>query len=210
MVSSVEVVKETLKYIKSEQVCLIGVRLFRPWTSLRFCCVLPPSVKCIATLDRTKESCAQGEPLYADVTCSLMACKQTNVYVAGGRYCLASKDFSPRMVMSVINNMMRGEVEDIQHPFTVGIIDDVTHLSLPLGKEIAPLPEIVTECVFWGFGSDGTVGANNNAVKIIGDSCPNMSVQAYFEYDAKKSSGWTMSHLRFSNHESDNLSAPYR
>lgn len=210
MGSSVEVVKETLKHIKSEQVCLIGVRLFRPWVSSSFCGVLPPSVRRIATLDRTKESGAQGEPLYTDAVCSLMTCKRGNVFVAGGRYGLASKDFSPRMVMSVINNMMRNEIDDIQHPFTVGIIDDVTHLSLPLGKEITPLNESVTECVFWGFGSDGTVGANHNAVKIIGESRPEMSVQAYFEYDAKKSSGWTISHLRFSNNHGDNLSAPYR
>ncbi|KAL7544095.1 hypothetical protein ACHAXR_013545 [Thalassiosira sp. AJA248-18] len=210
MGSSVEVVKETLKHIKSEQVCLIGVRLFRPWSTSSFCNALPQSVKRVATLDRTKECGAQGEPLYTDCVCSLMAGKRGHVFVAGGRYGLASKDFSPRMVMSVINNLMRNDVERIQHPFTVGIIDDVTHLSLPLGKEVTPLPESVTQCVFWGFGSDGTVGANHEAVKIIGEYRPDMSVQAYFEYDAKKSSGWTISHLRFSNTDSDSLSAPYR
>jgi len=210
MGSSVEVIKETLKHIKSEQACLIGVRLFRPWNPDKFCNIIPKSVKRIATLDRTKESGAQGEPLYMDVCASLLSCKREHVFVAGGRYGLASKDFSPRMAMSVINNLMRSEVEKIQHPFTVGIIDDVTHLSLPLGKEVTPLPESVTECVFWGFGSDGTVGANHEAVKIIGGYRPDMSVQAYFEYDAKKSSGWTISHLRFSNSNSVNLSAPYR
>lgn len=241
MGSSVEVVKETLKYIKSEQACLIGVRLFRPWDPSTFCNSLPQSVKRLATLDRTKECGAQGEPLYMDVCASLMSCKRDNIFVAGGRYGLASKDFSPRMAMAVINNLNRNDVENIQHPFTVGIIDDVTHLSLPLGKELNPLPESVTECVFWGFGSDGTVGtglcihfyilhlyclfrashifslrpplltgANHEAVKIIGAHRPNMSVQAYFEYDSKKSSGWTISHLRFANKDSDHLSAPYR
>lgn len=210
MGSSVEVMKETLKHIASEQVCLIGVRLFRPWVPKAFCDALPLSVKRIATMDRTKESGAQGEPLYMDVCASLMSCKRDNVFVAGGRYGLASKDFSPRMAMAVINNLMRKDEKNIQHPFTVGIIDDVTHLSLPLGKEVTPLPESVTECVFWGFGSDGTVGANHEAVKIIGEYRPDMSVQAYFEYDAKKSSGWTISHLRFSNKGSDCINAPYR
>ena len=208
MGSSVEVVKETLKHIKSEQACLIGVRLFRPWVPADFCKILPKSVKRVATLDRTKESGAQGEPIYMDVCASLMSCKRVGIFVAGGRYGLASKDFSPRMALAVIQNLMRKDVESIQHPFTVGIIDDVTHLSLPLGKEVTPLPESVTQCVFWGFGSDGTVGANKEAAKIIGDSRPEMSVQAYFEYDAKKSSGWTISHMRFSNEQM--LSAPYR
>ena len=238
MGSSVEVIKETLRYISSEQACLVGVRLFRPWDPATFCNSLPKSVKRIATLDRTKESGAQGEPLYMDVCASLMSCRREHVFVAGGRYGLASKDFSPRMAMAVLNNLMRKDVGNIQHPFTVGIIDDVTHLSLPLGKEVTPLSESVTECVFWGFGSDGTVGANHEAVKIIGDYQPDMSVQGYFEvscsllrflflaltnhltqdlltfyypkYDAKKSSGWTISHLRFSNINSDNLNAPYR
>ncbi len=145
-----------------------------------------------------------------DVCVSLMSCKRNNVFVAGGRYGLASKDFSPRMAMSVIKNLMRKDVENIQHPFTVGINDDVTHLSLPLGKEITPLPEAVIECVFWGFGSDGTVGANKEAVKIIGNY-PDMTAQAYFEYDAKKSSGWTISHLRFSHQTMHTrINAPYR
>lgn len=162
MGSSVEVVKEVLKHIKSEQVCLVGVRLFRPWSAKTFCNSLPQSVHRIATLDRTKESGAQGEPLYLDVCASLMSCKRDDIFVAGGRYGLASKDFSPRMVMSVINNMMRTDANTIQHPFTVGIVDDVTHLSLPLGKEVTALPDGVTQCVFWGFGSDGTVVSNAN------------------------------------------------
>jgi len=162
MGSSVEVVKEVLKHIKSEQVCLVGVRLFRPWSAKTFCNSLPQSVHRIATLDRTKESGAQGEPLYLDVCASLMSCKRDDIFVAGGRYGLASKDFSPRMVMSVINNMMRTDANQIQHPFTVGIVDDVTHLSLPLGKEVTALSDGVTQCVFWGFGSDGTVVSNAN------------------------------------------------
>ena len=208
MGSSVEVMKGTMKYLELEQACLIGVRMFRPWIPSDFCKTLPESVKRVATLDRTKESGAQGEPLYLDVCASLMSCKRVGIFVAGGRYGLASKDFSPRMAMAVIQNLMKQDIVNIQHPFTVGIMDDVTHFSLPLGREITPLPESVTQCVFWGFGSDGTVGGNKEAAKIIGDSRPEMSVQAYFEYDAKKSSGWTISHMRFSNEQT--LSAPYK
>lgn len=167
MGSSVEVVKETLRHIKSEQTCLIGVRLFRPWVPSDFSEMVPPSIKRIATLDRTKESGAQGEPLYMDVCASLMSCNRQGIFVAGGRYGLASKDFSPRMVLAVINNMLRKDTESIQHPFTVGIIDDVTHLSLSLGKTVTPLSDEITQCVFWGFGSDGTVGANKEATKIM-------------------------------------------
>ncbi|KAL7464674.1 hypothetical protein ACHAXS_005005 [Conticribra weissflogii] len=208
MGSSVEVIKETLRHLKLEQCCLIGVRLFRPWIPHEFCKKLPISVKRVAVLDRTKESAAQGEPLYMDVCASLMSCKRVGVFVAGGRYGLASKDFSPRMAMAVIQNLMKKDIEKVQHPFSVGIIDDVTCLSLPLGRDITPLDSAVNQCVFWGFGSDGTVGANKEAAKIIGDSRPEMSVQAYFEYDAKKSSGWTISHMRFANNQ--NLSAPYK
>ena len=191
MGSSAQVVKETLKHIQSEQACLIGVRLFRPWLPADFCKVLPLSIKRVASLDRTKESGAQGEPLYMDVCASLMSCNRHGVFVAGGRYGLASKgkkkygfcrnlrivtvlsnnavhaDFSPRMVVAVLNNMLRKETALIQHPFTVGIIDDVTNLSLPLGKDVTPLTDEVTQCVFWGFGSDGTVGANKEATKIM-------------------------------------------
>ena len=209
MGSSVDVVKETLKYLRSEHACIVGVRLFRPWDPVSFCNCLPRSVLRIATLDRTKESGAQGEPIYMDVCASLMSCKRNDIFVAGGRYGLASKDFSPRMAMAVVENVMQSDVENIQHPFTVGIIDDVTHLSLPLGKDVTPLPESVTQCVFWGFGSDGTIGANKEAVKIIGKH-PGMTAQAYFEYDAKKSSGWTITHLRFSHGSLDRINAPYR
>ena len=208
MGSSVEVVKETLKYLQSEEVCVIGIRLFRPWSPSGFCSVLPPSVLRVATLDRTKESGSQGEPIYMDVCASLISCKRGGVYVAGGRYGLGSKDFTPSMVTAVIQNIMIENEEKIQHPFTVGINDDVTHLSLPLGKIVNPLNDDVTECVFYGFGGDGTVGANKESAKIIGDYRQDMCVQAYFEYDAKKSSGYTLSHMRFAHAQT--LSAPYK
>lgn len=208
MGSSVEVVKGTLKYLQSEEVCVIGIRLFRPWSPKGFCSVLPLSVLRVATLDRTKECGSQGEPIYLDVCASLISCKRGGVTVAGGRYGLGSKDFTPSMVEAVIQNVMREDEEHIQHPFTVGINDDVSHLSLPLGKIVNPLSNDVTECVFWGFGGDGTVGANKESAKIIGDHCQDMSVQAYFEYDAKKSSGYTLSHLRFARAQT--LSAPYK
>jgi pyruvate-ferredoxin/flavodoxin oxidoreductase len=131
-----------------------------------------------------------------------------DIFVAGGRYGLGSKDFTPRMVSAVIQNMLRKDTADIQRPFTVGITDDVTHLSLPLGRSLNVLDSSVTQCVFWGFGSDGTVGANKEAVKMIGNYHEDMSVQAYFEYDAKKSSGYTISHLRFSL--KTQIQAPWR
>ena len=122
---------------------------------------------------------------------------------------MGSKDFTPRMVNAVVNNMLRKDTSDIQRPFTVGIFDDVTNLSLPLGRPVHVLdPSLVTQCVFWGFGSDGTVGSCKEAVKLIGDYHEDMSVQAYTEYDAKKSSGWTLSHLRFS--ASEKIDAPFR
>lgn len=198
MGSSVKVVDGTLKYLKSEQACLIGIRMFRPWSAKHFARQLPKSVKRIAILDRTRESGSQGEPLYLDVCASLMTEGRSDIFVAGGRYGLGSKDFTPRMVNSVIQNLLRKDVSDIQRPFTVGINDDVTNLSLSLGRPVNTLDDNVTQCVFWGFGSDGTIGANKEAIKMIGDYHEKMSVQAYFEYDAKKSSGWTVSHLRFS------------
>lgn len=238
MGSSVKVVDGTLKYLKSEQTCLIGVRMFRPWSSKLFAESLPRSVKRIAVLDRTREGGSQGEPLYLDVCTSLMTECRFDVFVAGGRYGLGSKDFTPRMVEAVIRNVSRKDTTDIQRPFTVGINDDVTHLSLSLGRPLKTLSEKeVTQCVFWGFGSDGkhrrhskdfqlrsycatvltfivscfltgTVGANKEAIKMIGNFHQDMSVQAYFEYDAKKSSGWTMSHLRFSSTQV--IDAPFR
>jgi pyruvate-ferredoxin/flavodoxin oxidoreductase len=198
MGSSVVVVDGTLKHLKSEQACLIGVRMFRPWNAKMFCDALPKSVTRVAVLDRTREGGSQGEPLYLDACTSLMHEGRGNTFVAGGRYGLGSKDFTPRMVNAVISNMLRKETADIQRPFTVGITDDVTHLSLSLGRPLRTLDDGVKQCCFWGFGSDGTIGANKEAIKIIGKYHQKMSVQAYFEYDSKKSSGWTVSHLRFS------------
>lgn len=208
MGSSVKVVDGTLKHLESEQACLIGVRMFRPWSAKHFCDALPKSVTRVAVLDRTREGGSQGEPLYLDICTSLMHEGRGNVFVAGGRYGLGSKDFTPRMVNAVINNMLRKETTDIQRPFTVGITDDVTNLSLPMGRPVTTLDDSVVQCCFWGFGSDGTIGANKEAIKIIGNYHEKMSVQAYFEYDSKKSSGWTISHLRFS--PNTQIEAPFR
>jgi pyruvate-ferredoxin/flavodoxin oxidoreductase len=153
MGSSVMVVDSTLEYLKSEQACLIGVRMFRPWSSKLFVEALPASVKRVAVLDRTREGGSQGEPLYLDVCTSLLHHNRFDVFVAGGRYGLGSKDFTPRMVNAVIHNLMRKDTADIQRPFTVGITDDVTHLSLSLGRPICTFDEKeVSQCVFWGFG----------------------------------------------------------
>ncbi|KAG7357016.1 pyruvate ferredoxin oxidoreductase [Nitzschia inconspicua] len=208
MGSGVTVINATLRYLKNESTCVIGVRMFRPWDWKGFCESLPKSVTRLAVLDRTREGGSQGEPLYLDVCTSLMQGHRKDIFVAGGRYGLGSKDFTPRMVSAIINNMLRKNETDIKSPFTVGINDDVTNLSLPLGRPLSILDANVTQCVFWGFGSDGTVGANKEAVKLIGNYHDDMSVQAYFEYDAKKSSGWTISHLRFS--PSVKIEAPFR
>ena len=208
MGSSVRVVDRTLKHLKSEQACMVAIRMFRPWNAKMFTDLIPQSVQRLAVLDRTREGGSQGEPLYLDVCTSLMTQGRGNIAVAGGRYGLGSKDFTPRMVNAVINNILRKEVSDIQRPFTVGITDDVTNLSLSLGRPLSTLDESMTQCTFWGFGSDGTVGANKEAIKMIGNYHEKMAVQAYFEYDAKKSSGWTISHLRFSPNQE--IDAPFR
>jgi pyruvate/2-oxoacid:ferredoxin oxidoreductase alpha subunit len=155
MGSGVTVIDQTLKYLKSETTCLLGVRMFRPWNRKLIVGSIPDSVTRIAVLDRTKESGAQGEPLYLDICTSLMQEGKGHIFVAGGRYGLGSKDFTSRMVSSIIQNMLRKNVDDIQRPFTVGINDDVTNLSLPLGRLLNILDPSVTQCVFWGFGSDG-------------------------------------------------------
>lgn len=208
MGSSFKVVEATLEYLKSEEACVIGVRLFRPWVPSLFVQALPPSVKRVAVLDRCREGGSQGEPLYLDVCTTLLTQGRRDVFVTGGRYGLGSKDFTPRMVQAIVQNLLRKDEAQIQAPFTVGIHDDVTHLSLSLGRNIQTLGDQVTQCVFWGFGSDGTIGVNKEAIKMIGDSYDDMSVQAYFEYDAKKSSGWTVSHLRFC--KDSMISAPWR
>lgn len=172
-----------------------------------FCNALPKSIERIAVLDRTREGGSQGEPLYLDVCTSLVNEGRTGIFVAGGRYGLGSKDFTPRHATAVLHNILRRNEEDIQRPFTVGINDDVTNLSLSLGRPVKTFDKSVSQCVFWGFGSDGTVGGNKEAIKMIGGYHEKMAVQAYFEYDAKKSSGWTRSHLRFS--EKHDIQAPF-
>jgi pyruvate-ferredoxin/flavodoxin oxidoreductase len=146
MGSSVAVCNSTLRETKNEQACLIGVRMFRPWNADMFVKAIPDSVQRIAVLDRTREGGAQGEPLYLDVCTSLMQQGRGHLFVAGGRYGLGSKDFTPRMVMAVIQNMLRKNMHDIQRPFTVGITDDVTNLSLTLGRHVNVFPECVTQC----------------------------------------------------------------
>jgi pyruvate-ferredoxin/flavodoxin oxidoreductase len=158
MGSSVKVVEGTLKYLKNEQTCMVAIRMFRPWNAEKFVKCLPDSVTRVAVLDRTREGGSQGEPLYLEVCTSLMIHGRGGLFVAGGRYGLGSKDFTPRMVNAIINNMLRKEKSDVQRPFTVGITDDVTNLSLSLGRPISTLGDEINQCVFWGFGSDGTVG----------------------------------------------------
>ncbi|MCJ7697988.1 MAG: pyruvate:ferredoxin (flavodoxin) oxidoreductase, partial [Thermoplasmata archaeon] len=177
---------------KGEKVGLIKVRLYRPFSADHFINILPKTVKKIAVLDRTKESTAFGEPLYLDVT-TVLHDKKMDIPVVGGRYGLGSKEFTPTMAKAVFDNLKQTQPKN---HFTVGIEDDVTKTSLPLGQQIDTAPEGLIRCKFWGMGSDGTVGANKDAIKIIGDNT-SMYVQGYFAYDSKKSGGVTMSHLRF-------------
>jgi pyruvate-ferredoxin/flavodoxin oxidoreductase len=194
MGSGCEIAEEAVGYLnkKGEKVGLIKVRLYRPFSADHFINALPKSVKKIAVLDRTKETAAFGEPLYLDVL-SVLQDRNLHPLVIGGRYGLGSKDFTPTMVKAVFDNLKQPSPKN---HFTVGIIDDVTHSSLPLGEQIDTAPEGLIRCKFWGIGGDGTVGANKDAIKIIGDNT-DMYVQGYFAYDSKKSGGVTMSHLRF-------------
>jgi pyruvate-ferredoxin/flavodoxin oxidoreductase len=194
MGSGCEIAEEAVQYLnkKGEKVGLIKVRLYRPFSVDHFLAVLPKTVKKIAVLDRTKEAAAFGEPLYLDV-CSVFHDKNKDVLVVGGRYGLGSKDFTPTMAKAVFDNL---KLASPKNHFTVGIEDDVTHTSLPLGEQIDTASEGLIRCKFWGIGGDGTVGANKDAIKIIGDNTP-LFVQGYFAYDSKKSGGVTMSHLRF-------------
>ncbi|UCF09699.1 MAG: pyruvate:ferredoxin (flavodoxin) oxidoreductase [Candidatus Bipolaricaulota bacterium] len=194
MGSSCDVIEETVNYLNADgaKVGLIKVRLFRPWSTKHFLEVIPDSVKRIAVLDRTKEPGSQGEPLVLDVTAVAADCPERPL-VVGGRYGLGSKDFTPAMAKAVFDNLAQDKPK---RGFTVGIEDDVTHTSLPLPPELDATPEGTIQCMFWGLGSDGTVGANKNAIKIIGDHT-DMYAQGYFAYDSKKSGGITVSHLRF-------------
>lgn len=194
MGSVCETIEETVDYLnaRGEKVGVVKVHLYRPFSPKYFFDVLPKTVEKIAVLDRTKEPGAIGEPLYLDV-CNLFFGKANAPVVVGGRFGLGSKDTTPTHIMSVFNNL---NDENPKNGFTVGIVDDVTNLSLPMPEKINAAPAGTTRCKFWGFGSDGTVGANKDAIKIIGDNT-DLYAQAYFDYDSKKSGGVTMSHLRF-------------
>lgn len=207
MGSGCEVCVETSRYLNKEhgqKTGVLKVRLYRPWSISHFLNALPKTVERIAVLDRMKDPASHGEPLYLDVCAAFESgeCKIHPKVLIGGRYGLGSKDFTPGMVWSVFNNL--AAKEPIKR-FTVGIEDDVTHLSLPFVPEPNTLPSTVKQCLFWGLGSDGTVGANKDAIKIIGDHT-DMTIQAYFYYDARKSGGLTQSHLRFGK---EPITSPY-
>ncbi|WP_020526943.1 pyruvate:ferredoxin (flavodoxin) oxidoreductase [Flexithrix dorotheae] len=191
MGSSTETIEETIAYLnkQGEKVGAIKIHLYRPFSVKDFVDKIPASVKKIAVLDRTKEPGAIGEPLYLDVVTALQG---KPIKVIGGRYGLSSKEFTPAMIKEVFKHLDN----DGWHNFTVGINDDVTNLSLPMNGEIDTEQEGIVRCKFWGYGSDGTVSANKNAIKIIGDGT-GLFVQGYFQYDSNKSGGYTVSHLRF-------------
>ena len=193
MGSAAETIEETLEYLnkKGEKLGLVKVRLYRPFSKEHFIKALPKSVKKIAVLDRTKESGSFAEPLYLDVVACLAEDKDK--MIVGGRYGLGSKEFTPSCAKAVFDNLKNEKPKD---HFTVGIIDDVTNTSLEIKDEIKTEKEDVVRCKFWGVGGDGTVGANKDAIKIIGDNTDKY-VQGYFSYDSKKTSGLTVSHLRF-------------
>ena len=195
MGSICDVAEEVIDYLlaKGEKVGLLKVRLYRPFAAEKFAAALPATVKKIAVLDRTKEPGAIGEPLFLDVVAALNACGKGGIKVSGGRYGLGSKDTPPASVFAVYNELKK---DAPKAHFTLGINDDVTYLSL--AEEAAPntAAEGTIECKFWGLGGDGTVGANKDSIKIIGDHT-NKFVQAYFQYDSKKTGGITISHLRF-------------
>ncbi|HNX63041.1 MAG TPA: pyruvate:ferredoxin (flavodoxin) oxidoreductase, partial [Candidatus Limiplasma sp.] len=194
MGSGCEAIEETINYLnkKGAKLGLIKVRLYRPFCVDRFVAAIPKSCKKLAVLDRTKEPGSLGEPLYTDVCTALLEKGISDVKVLGGRYGLGSKEFTPTMVKAVYDNL---DGEKKNH-FTVGIDDDVTHTSLKLGDQLVTAPDGTICCMFYGLGSDGTVGANKNSIKIIGDHT-DLFAQGYFAYDSKKSGGLTVSHLRF-------------
>ncbi len=194
MGSGCDTIEETINYLnkKGEKLGLIKVRLYRPFSAEMFLAAIPQTCKQIAVLDRTKEPGSLGEPLYTDVCSALLENGRTDIKVLGGRYGLGSKEFTPTMVKAVYDNL---DGEQKNH-FTVGIEDDVTGTSLKLGEQVISAPEGTICCKFYGLGSDGTVGANKNSIKIIGDHT-DLYAQGYFAYDSKKSGGITISHLRF-------------
>ena len=186
-----DTIEETIDYLakQGKKVGVVKVRLYRPFCTEALIEAIPDTVKQISVLDRTKEPGSIGEPLYLDVVAALKGSKFDKVPVFTGRYGLGSKDTTPAQIVAVYENTEKKR-------FTIGINDDVTHLSLQLGAPLVTTPEGTTNCKFWGLGADGTVGANKNSIKIIGDNT-DMYAQAYFDYDSKKSGGVTMSHLRF-------------
>jgi pyruvate-ferredoxin/flavodoxin oxidoreductase len=194
MGSVCETIEEVVDYLmaKGEKVGVIKVHLYRPFSEKYFFNVLPKTVKKIAVLDRTKEPGAPGEPLYLDVR-NLFYEKKDTPIIVGGRYGLGSKDTTPAQILAVFDNLKQTTPKNL---FTIGIEDDVTYTSLPVKGVVSTAPAGTTRCKFWGFGSDGTVGANKDAIKIIGDNT-DLYAQAYFAYDSKKSGGVTISHLRF-------------
>ena len=191
MGSVCETIDETIDYLMAagKKVGLVKVRLYRPFCASALIEAIPDSVKQITVLDRTKEPGAQGEPLYLDVVAALKGTKFDAVPIFTGRYGLGSKDTTPAQIVAVYGNTEKQK-------FTIGIVDDVTNLSLEVGASLVTTPKGTINCKFWGLGADGTVGANKNSIKIIGDNT-DMYAQAYFDYDSKKSGGVTMSHLRF-------------
>jgi len=204
MGSVTETIKETIDYLRikeKKKYGLLIVRLYRPFSAKYFLRALPKSVKKIAVLDRTKEPGAIGEPLYMDVK-TAMADMEKAPLIVGGRYGLSSKDTTPAQIMAVFENL---EHKQPKNGFTIGIVDDVTFKSLNVREEVSIVKKGTYECKFYGLGSDGTVGANKNTIKIIGDHTPKYC-QGYFDYDSKKSGGYTCSHLRFGDKP---IAAPY-
>lgn len=195
MGSVCDTAEETIDYLlaKGEKVGLLKVRLYRPFSVSHFLSELPSTVKSIAVMDRTKEPGAPAEPLYLDVLNAVRGTQFEKCTIVGGRYGLGSKDTTPACIIAVYRNL---DSDKLINGFTVGIEDDVTHLSLPMNENPDTIPEGTVSCKFWGIGGDGTVGANKDSIKIIGDHT-DKNVQAYFAYDSKKSGGITISHLRF-------------
>ena len=204
MGSMCDAAEEVIDYLtaKGEKVGLIKVRLYRPFAQAKFVEAIPDTCKSIVVMDRCKEPGAPGEPLYLDVAAAIRGTKFADVKLCGGRYGLGSKDTTPGGIIAAYRN---GQSDKPLNGFTINVFDDVTNLSLPITEEPDIVPEGTTSCKFWGLGGDGTVGANKNSIKIIGDHTDKY-VQAYFQYDSKKTGGVTISHLRFGD---EPIRAPY-
>jgi pyruvate-ferredoxin/flavodoxin oxidoreductase len=194
MGSATRTLEETCDYLNAngEQVGVMKVRLFRPFAASTFVNAFPESAKKISVLDRTREEGAMGMPLYLDTTVAFSEANDQR-QIVGGQFGLASREFTPAMAKAVYDNL---KADEPRNRFVVGVVDDVTHTSLDYGEEFNCLPEGTKQCVFWGFGTDGTVGANKQAIKTIGTQTP-MAGQGHFAYDSHKGGGVTMSHLRF-------------